>query len=130
MLTTDQRYTTGAWPYAMLMAASLVFASNHIIGRYVHGSIPPMGMAFWRMTIGGLVILPFVGRELVMQWPLLRRHWWLFLVLGIAFVPLGNGLIYLAYNYTTAMNGGVVSATTPALPAHGSASVGERGCTY
>lgn len=115
MGTSAERDPSVAWSYGMLAAASLVFASNHIIGRHLHGTIPPMGMVFWRMTIGGLVILPFVVRELVVKWPLVRRHWRLFVVLGLVFVPLGNGLIYLAYADTTAMNGGVVSTAQPAM---------------
>jgi len=35
--------------------------------------------------------------------------------MGLLFVPLGNGLIYTAYLYTTAINGGVVSASQPAI---------------
>ena len=35
--------------------------------------------------------------------------------MGLLFVPLGNGLIYTAYTFTTAINGGVVSASQPAM---------------
>jgi drug/metabolite transporter (DMT)-like permease len=48
---------------------------------------------------------------------LILRHWKLFTVMGILFVPLGNGLIYTAYLFTTAINGGVVSASQPAITA-------------
>lgn len=114
-IPTDRRTGDDLLPYGMLLLASLVFASNHIISRQLHGAVPPMGMVFWRMIIASLILLPFIARDLRVQWPLVVKHWRLFLILGVAFVPLGNGLIYLAYNWTTAMNGGVVSTAQPAM---------------
>lgn len=104
-----------ALPYAMIVAAALILASNHIIARYFGGVIPPMGMVFWRMAIGAAVLLPLTWRELVTHRRLLIMHWRLFGLLALLFVPLGNGGIYLAYNWTTALNGGVVSTVQPAI---------------
>ena len=101
--------------YAIIIGASLVFASNHIIARYLEGTIPPMGFVFWRMAIGAAVILPFAGWGLVAQRKLILRHWKLFALMGLLFVPIGNGGIYAAYTFTTAINGGVVSAAQPVM---------------
>jgi drug/metabolite transporter (DMT)-like permease len=104
-----------AGPYAMLLVAALILASNHIISRHLNGVLPPFGTTFWRFAIGGLVMLPLAGRSFVLQWPLIRRHFRFFVLLSVLFVPLSNGFIYLAYQWTTAMNGGVVSTVQPAL---------------
>lgn len=102
-------------PYSMLLVAALILASNHIISRYLNGVLPPFGTAFWRFAIGGMVMLPLAGRSFWLQWPMIRRHFWFFLLLAVLFVPFSNGFIYLAYQWTTAMNGGVVSTVQPAL---------------
>lgn len=99
----------------MIIAAAMILASNHIIARYLNGVVPPIGLVFWRMTIGSLVLLPFAARGVLIHRQLIRTHWKLFVVMACLFVPLANGLIYLAYNFTTALNGGVVSTVQPAL---------------
>ena len=104
-----------AMPYAMIIIAAVILASNHIVARYMSGVIPPMGMVFWRIVIGACVLLPFAGMGLFANRTLIFKHWKLFLILGVLFVPLGNGIIYAAYNFTTALNGGVVSASQPAI---------------
>lgn len=107
--------TNPAMPYAMIIIAAVILASNHIVARYMNGVIPPMGMVFWRMVIGACVLLPFAGLGLFSNRTLIFKHWKLFLILGVLFVPLGNGIIYAAYSFTTALNGGVVSASQPAI---------------
>jgi len=104
-----------ALPYAMIVLAALIIASNHVLARYVGGVIPPMGMVFWRCVVSAVFLLPFALPGLIEHRRLIAQHWKLFVLMGVLFVPLGNGLIYTAYTYTTAINGGVVSASQPAL---------------
>jgi drug/metabolite transporter (DMT)-like permease len=104
-----------AWPYVIIAGASLIFASNHIIARYLEGVIPPMGFVFWRMVIGAAVLMPFAAPGLIGHRRLIIKHWKLFALMGLLFVPLGNGGIYAAYTFTTALNGGVVSAAQPVI---------------
>lgn len=97
----------------MILAAAFILASNHIIGRWVQGDMPPMGIGFWRLFIATFVLLPFVGRSVWSKRGLLRRHWKLFLVMAVALGPFGNAAVYVAYHFTTAINGGVVSTAQP-----------------
>ncbi|MGB0572396.1 MAG: DMT family transporter [Alphaproteobacteria bacterium] len=113
--TPESLFDHEATAYAIIVGAALIFASNHILARYLGGVIPPMGFVFWRMAIGAAVILPFAGCGLFTQRHLIRRHWKLFALMGLLFVPIGNGGIYAAYTFTTALNGGVVSAAQPAI---------------
>ena len=101
--------------YLMLVMAALIFASNHVIGRHLNEVLPPFGTAFWRFTIGAIVTLPFAGLAFVRNWYLIRSKFWFYLFLSLLFVPLGNGLIYLSYHWTTATNGGVVTTVQPAV---------------
>ncbi len=109
----QSRYSTGAWPYLLLVAASFILASNHIVGRTVQGDLPPMGLGFWRVVVATLVLLPLYWRPFVSALPAIRAHWKLFLIMGAALAPLGNAAVYLAYNFTTAINGGIVATVQP-----------------
>lgn len=110
---SESRYATGAWPYLFLVAASFILASNHIVGRTVQGDLPPMGLGFWRIMVASAVLLPFYWRPFIMAWPLIRERWKLLLVMGVALAPMGNAAVYLAYNFTTAINGGIVATVQP-----------------
>ncbi|MDH3739585.1 MAG: DMT family transporter [Alphaproteobacteria bacterium] len=112
---SDDPSARSALPYAMIITAAMILASNHIIARYLNGVVPPIGLVFWRMVIGSIILLPFAARGVVIHRQLIRTHWRLFVVMACLFVPLGNGMIYAAYNFTTALNGGVVSTAQPAL---------------
>lgn len=109
----QSRYTTGVWPYGLLLVAAFILASNHILGRFVEGSLPPMGLGFWRVVLASAVLLPFYWRPFLFAWPVIRSRWKLFLAMGIALAPFGNAAVYLAYNFTTAINGGIVSTVQP-----------------
>ncbi len=101
--------------YLMLVMAALIFASNHVIGRHLNEVLPPFGTAFWRFAIGAIVTLPFAGLAFIRNWYIIRAKFWFYLFLALLFVPLGNGLIYLSYQWTTATNGGVVTTVQPAV---------------
>jgi drug/metabolite transporter (DMT)-like permease len=109
----QSRFRQGLWPYGLMFAAATILASNHIIGRWVQGEMPPMGIGFWRLAIATAVLLPFVGCAVWEKRAVLRRHWKLFLVMGVALGPFGNAAVYVAYHFTTAINGGVVSTAQP-----------------
>jgi drug/metabolite transporter (DMT)-like permease len=111
----EERFGRGAWPWLMLVAGAFVIATNHVLGRFVIDDIPPMGLAFWRVAIGVLFLLPFAWRELFAKRQVILDHWKLFLVIAFVFMPLGNAAVYLAYNFTTAINGAVIATAQPAL---------------
>ena len=104
-----------SFPYSLIIFGALIIASNHVLARYLEGAIPPMGLVFWRMVTGALFLAPFTAYGLFVNRKLIFKHWLLFLIMGALFVPLGNGLIYVSYIYTTAVNGGLVSASQPAI---------------
>lgn len=111
--TVPSRFRQGAWPYVLILAAAFILASNHIIGRWVQGEMPPMGIGFWRLAIATVILLPFVGRSVWEKRAVLRERWKLFLVMAIALGPFGNAAVYVAYHFTTAINGGLVSTAQP-----------------
>ena len=71
-----------ALPYAMIVAAAMILASNHIIARYLNGVMPPIGLVFWRMAIGSVILLPFAFRGVLIHRRLICAHWKLFVVMA------------------------------------------------
>ena len=113
--SAEKRFGRGPWPWIMMVSGAFIVSTNHVLGRYVINDIPPIGLAFWRVAIGALVLLPFAWRELADKLPVIRQHWKLFLVMAFVFMPLGNAAVYVAYNFTTAINGAVIATAQPAL---------------
>ena len=97
------------WPYTALVVSMLFFASNHVLGRLIPGEVPPIGLSLWRWVLASLIMLPFTWKGLIHNAPLIGAHWKLFLQLTISLVLLGNTTVYIALNYTTAINAGIVA---------------------
>ena len=87
----------------------LFFASNQILGRLIPVEVPPIGLSFWRWVVAALLILAITWRGLRGNAELIWIHSKLFVFLTLALVILGNTTIYIALNYTTAINAGVVA---------------------
>ena len=101
--------------HLLMTAAAFFLAASVIFGRVYHAEVPPAGMAFWRAAAAFTVLLPFVYREFVAQLPLIRRHWKLLLALGAAQTVFGQVPFFLGLHSTTAINGGLITATQPLL---------------
>jgi len=102
-------------PYALLLIASLCFSGNIVVGRGLHQLVPPFALTFWRWLLVALILLPICAATLVRERRLIVEHRWLMLGLGFASVTCYNGFFYLGLNYSTAINGAMVTSTMPLL---------------
>jgi drug/metabolite transporter (DMT)-like permease len=105
--------TSDAPYYGLLFAAAFILATNHILGRWVQGELPPMGVTFWRVAIGISLALPFAWRDFWTRRTELFDRWRLFAALAVGLFIFGNAGIYLAYSFTTAVNGSVLATSQP-----------------
>ena len=121
----EARRTAQAW--ALLVCATMFWAGNFVLGRALNADLPPVGLAFWRWTVAALVLLPFAGPALWRRRGVLWPQWRRLLALSVLGVATFNTLVYIALHTTTAVNGALVYATTPAIIAAISFSLfGER----
>lgn len=74
---------TFANPYLLLTLTVLFWSGNMIVGRGLHGAVPPLALAFWRWTIALMLMLPFALPHLRSQWPQLRARWPTVVFLGL-----------------------------------------------
>ena len=81
-------------PYALLTLTVLFWSGNFVIGRGIHGVVPPVSLAFWRWAVALTLLLPFALRPMMRQRALIRRHWKLLSLLAILSVTNFNTFIY------------------------------------
>jgi len=112
---------------SLLVLPPLFWAGNAVVGRYAAGLIAPMALNALRWLLAGLVLLPFVWRDLRPHVAVLRREWVLIAILGICGMGTYNALQYLALTTSTAPNVTLIAASAPIFAlALGAAFFGER----
>lgn len=99
--------------YGMLITVMLLWGSNVIIGRYIAGDWSPFALSVWRWSLALVLVLPFTLLSAWQYRAVIRHHWRLLLVLGVLGVGLFNTMLYVALNYTTAINVALINSTTP-----------------
>jgi drug/metabolite transporter (DMT)-like permease len=60
-------------------------------------------------------MLPFALPHVRRQWPLIRKHWRILMLLGLLGVGSHNALAYIGLNYTTATNGVILNSFIPVM---------------
>jgi drug/metabolite transporter (DMT)-like permease len=103
------------WPYLLLTLSQVCFSSNHILGRAASEFMPPIGLSFWRWMGAVIILLPFTWRNILAAWPAIRANWKEVVFISFALVIMGNTMIYIGLNYTTAINASVLAVAHPAV---------------
>jgi drug/metabolite transporter (DMT)-like permease len=102
-------------PYLLLTLAPFFWACNWIVGRGLSSDIPPLAMTFYRWLFAAAILAPFVLPRLARDWPALRTHWRIMVLLGAVGIGTHNALAYLGLNYTTATNGVILNSFIPVM---------------
>ncbi|HYM29806.1 MAG TPA: DMT family transporter [Candidatus Cybelea sp.] len=100
-------------PYALLALCMFFWASNWIVGRAFHDTVPPIALNFWRWTTASVLLLPFSWRQVLASWPAIRRHWLLMVVFGFAGAGAFHALIYTGLRHTEAINALLLNSAIP-----------------
>ena len=100
--------------YGLIAATVLTWAIGVVIARAVHQEIPPIGLSFCRWITATLILLPFVWGSLRKDTQLVIKNLRYFWVQGI-FMTGGGMFLFVAVNFTTAINVALVNATQPIL---------------
>jgi drug/metabolite transporter (DMT)-like permease len=124
MVTTDdgealsghgamRRFVTA--PTVLLTLCMLFWAGNAVVGRAVVGIVPPLTLSFWRWVIALAIILPFGLPHVRNDFAVVRAQWRTLFMLALFSVAAFNTLLYVALEWTTAINASLVGATGPAV---------------
>jgi drug/metabolite transporter (DMT)-like permease len=117
MSTETKSHFSLSWfsnqPYLLLSLASLFWAGNVILARFVAGAVPPMTLVFFRWIGVFLVLLPFAKDHLRRDWPVLRKNLPLLLLMAATGFAFANAACYWAMWYTEALNVFVINSASP-----------------
>ena len=91
--------------YALLVCTALIWSINFIIGKFAYlFEVPPLTLNFLRWTLVWLILFPFTYKEIFSNIRLIKKHIIYLTILAITSVSAFNSLVYLALNYTQAID--------------------------
>jgi drug/metabolite transporter (DMT)-like permease len=100
-------------PYLLLTLTSLFWAGNIVLARYVAGRVPPLTLSCVRWFGTFLILLPFAWPHLKRDWPVLRAHLPMMLLLSAIGFAFNNAISYWALQYTQALNALLIQSSGP-----------------
>jgi drug/metabolite transporter (DMT)-like permease len=100
-------------PYLLLSLTSLFWAGNIVLARHVAGHVPPLTLSCLRWIGTFLILLPFAWPHLVRDWPVLRAHWPMMVLLSALGFAYNNAISYWAMQYTEALNALLIQSAGP-----------------
>ncbi len=107
--------------HALIFIAPALWSVNYLVARWAPGVIAPHALALGRWMVAAAV-LAFVCRgELVAKRHLIAREWHRFIVLGALGMWICGAFVYIGGRTTSAVNIGLLYATSPVLIALASA---------
>lgn len=104
-------------PYLLLSLVSLFWAGNIVLGRYAAGHVPPIALSFIRWTGAFLILIAFAWPFLKRDWPTIKKHLPVMLILTFAGITIYNSLAYWGLEYTQAINALLITSSHPLLVA-------------
>lgn len=110
-MPSSPRLTT----HMLLLLVMLLWSGNALVARAIHADIPPFTLAFLRWVGAALLLAPFAWRGIRAEWPIIRRHWPMLLLLATLGIGCFNALLYSGLRTSTAANALLLQATVPAM---------------
>lgn len=99
--------------YLILVVTMIFWGGNAVAGRFAVGEVSPLLLTCVRWNLGAGFLLIIGWRQLLHDWPTIRRHLPYIMFMGGTGFATFNGLLYTALNHTTAINATIVQAGIP-----------------
>ena len=113
--------------YALLLAVLVVWAGNFPLGKLALTEVSPLFLVGGRTLVATPFLLVLARLSAPLDRPLVRRDYVAFAVLGITGLVLNTTTWYWGLRWTTALNAGILGATSPIFMALGAVLfLGER----
>ena len=91
--------------YTLLICTTLIWSVNFIIGKFAYlFEVPPLTLNFLRWTLVWILLFPFTYKEIFSNIKLIKKNIIYLTILAITSVSAFNSLVYLALNYTQAID--------------------------
>ncbi len=113
--TVPALFQSQAVAYVLLPIAAACWAGNHIVARAIAGHAPPMSLSTVRWAIVFLIVCALAWPQIRRDWPRLKAKAGVMVFLGLTGGAAFGGLQFVALQYTSALNMGVVGSVAPAF---------------
>ena len=91
--------------YTLLVCTTLIWSVNFIIGKFAYlFEVPPLTLNFLRWSLVWVLLFPFTYKEIFLNIKLIKKNIVYLTILAITSVSAFNSLVYLALNYTQAID--------------------------
>ena len=107
-------------PYLILAATTLIWAGNAVASRLAAGHVSPMLLTTLRWAATIVLATWMAGPAFRREWPAIRAHAGWLIAMGVIGFTGFNALFYLAGQYTTAVNLGIIQGAIPIMVLVGS----------
>lgn len=96
----------------LAVLATIIWSGNFIIARGAKDLIPPVTLAFYRWLTATIILLPFVWKTFVSEFPIVKKKLFYFLLTSVTGVTMFNTFVYIAGHSTEAINMALLGTTT------------------
>ncbi|EXJ12082.1 MULTISPECIES: DMT family transporter [Nitrincola] len=101
--------------YILLIATTLFWGGNFVVGRAVSAEIPPLALSWWRWAFALIIILPFSLHLLWKKRHILRRDWLYLLFVSFLGVCNFNSFVYLGLQTSPATDALLLLSACPVM---------------
>jgi drug/metabolite transporter (DMT)-like permease len=101
--------------YLMLVAATMMWAGNSIIGKLAIGEVTPMTLTFMRWFLVCAILALFYREEAAAAWPVLRPRWRWVIAMSVLGYTVFNALVYAAAHRTSGVNLTMLQSSIPVM---------------
>jgi drug/metabolite transporter (DMT)-like permease len=115
-VTDSSVWKTRAWGVVLVNAATLAWATNAVLGRWLRNDIGPLSLTALRFTVATALFTLLLQRRPPAERRYGKDKWWL-LSMGVAGVVAFSPLLYLGLRYSTAINSSLIQGFSPLITA-------------
>ncbi|WP_085991417.1 DMT family transporter [Oceanobacillus senegalensis] len=102
------------YPYILMVLVVIIYAGNILVGKAIN-DLPPFTIAFFRLLVAFIALLPFGLKQAQEKWSLFPEYKKPILIMSLTGVTFFNTFIYGALQFTSATNVSVLESSIPVL---------------
>jgi drug/metabolite transporter (DMT)-like permease len=107
---------TRVWGVVLVNVATLAWATNAVLGRWLRDDIGPLTLSALRFTVATALFMFLLQRRPPQERRYGNDKWWI-LAMGVAGVLAFSPLLYLGLRYSTAVNSSLIQGFSPLITA-------------